>query len=189
MRVRSLWVLVLVASLTAAAAPDTNVEARVKAIRGLYATVNAKASTPRYFCAGQQVDAAGLEDERCYESARVFTIDGKIRKAILGFWTPSGDWSSEVELYFDEQGRIAFRFERLGTFYGGNEELPGPFQVETRTYYSVDGQVIRERVAAKQQTTGKVVTPDTVYRQATPRLLTVAELKPYTTPDADAGAK
>lgn len=177
-------VLALVATQTPA------VEQRVKEIRALYETTNARVKrlTPEYHCSDgerwKRVDRAGLEDERCNLSAQYFVADGKPLKAILGFWTPSGDWSSQVELYFDSAGRTVFRYELLSTFYGGDEALVGPFRVETRTYYGRTGKVVRELVSAVQAGSGKKVSPEIVYRQNTPRPQSARDLEFLQRPDA-----
>ncbi|HEY8224644.1 MAG TPA: hypothetical protein VIG25_05150 [Pyrinomonadaceae bacterium] len=67
----------------------------------------------REFKTDAQADKANL-----YNSAYVWTRDGKVIGANFTFSSPSGDWAHFVMYYFREDGSLAKIQGRLNTFYG-----------------------------------------------------------------------
>jgi hypothetical protein len=61
---------------------------------------------------------AEAQKKELYDSAYVWTRDGKMIGANFTLSSPSGDWAYFVEYYFRDDGTLAKIHARLNTFYG-----------------------------------------------------------------------
>lgn len=116
----------------------------------------------------------------CWSLLTLYRVDGSVRKAVLDEGSESGDSTSTVEHYFFPSGRTAFRFERLSTTHGGQPGgtpwPPGPYVVETRTYFAGAGKKIREVKKAYVEASGVRVAERFIEQFETVRFKSTADL-------------
>ncbi len=99
----------------------------------------------------------------------VFIYNKKIIKIRQITESKSGDWEDNRELYFRENGRVAFVFQKLITFqaYDPTQEKsfpPGPYILEKRAYYDQNGDEIKLFVRAYVSSTKKDIPVQSVHQ-------------------------
>lgn len=98
----------------------------------------------------------------------VFIHNKKVIKIVEIIESKSGDWENLREFYFRKNGKVAFVFQKIVTFqaydYIHQETLPpGPYILEKRKYYDLNGKEIKALLKAYISTTKNQISPDFVH--------------------------
>jgi len=110
-----------------------------------------------------------FDNAACYQSAFVYSRNGKVIASNFMFTSPSGDWAHFINYYFRQDGSLAKIEAQLNTFYGD-------LSVIRHRYYDAKGGLIKSTRKFLDLQTKKPKKPGDFMDNEIPLYKTVAEL-------------